>query len=283
MVGNEEGGVHTQKIKLFPAIVAVAVVLMSLAVILPSSDNYEGATFDIEGGKTLFSTGEVLEADAEDGIYVVKYGSVYAAHSKLVDSSGNTTSTSAVSPVDTTFTSTSSTAAEKKGLKITAPTTPGNYTLIVEFELTNGGERVTRSYPIKVVEPIVLTATLKNDTSVAVTNLTVAFVIDGREMKVESDHEDMTVGANSTKTLTYKWVTDNVSGGKHTFHLKATSEGMLEVDLTGLNDEQMFYVGQDDHMMLTIIFVIILIVLFIVLVWIIRKPVKNFGKPKGRK
>lgn len=261
----------------------MSLLVMSFALILPSAENVDGASYDIQGGKTLFYPGEELAADAEDGIYLVKYGTVYAAHSKIVDSSGNTTSTTAVAPIDYNFSSTSSTAEEKKGLRIIAPDKAGNYTLIVEFELTNGGERVTKKYPIKVVDPIILTATLTNNSDVAVKNLTVVFVIDGKEMEVMTEHEDIEVAKKSSTTITYKWVTSSVSEGKHTFYLKATSDSMTQVDLSGLEEKQTFYVGQDDHMILTIIFVIILVILIIVLIWILRKPVKNFGKPKGRK
>lgn len=265
---------------MLPVLLVLSLLAAPLMLISPSvSDSVDGANqFDILGGKTLFSPGETLAADADDGIFLVKYGTVYAAHSKIVDSSGATTSTTAVSPIDHTFSS----GAEKKGLRIIAPDKAGSYRLVVEFELTSGGDRVTRTYPIKVVDPIVLTAEIKNTSSVAV-KITVQFIIDGNEMKIETDHEDIEISPDGTKTVTYKWITDGASGGRHTFNLKVTSGSMLKVDVTEIEKPREFFIGQNSYTWLTIIFVIILVIMIIVLIWIMRKPVKNFGKPKGRR
>lgn len=253
--------------------------MISLFAFIPmTSDSSDGAQFGIDGGQTLFGPGDTLAADADNGITIVTDGTIYRATMKVVDSNG-TTQSGAVSP--TTFSP--STSTPNKGLAITAPTTPGNYKIVVTFELTDGGEKIDRTYPIKVVEPIVLSVTLKNDTNAQIVGLSVHFKIDGKEMEQTDDLKNLTIGANSTKTVTYKWVVDNPSEGRHTYQVVADKTGAPPVNLDGLDETMEFYVGEKSYTWLTVIVVIILIIMIIVLLWIIRKPVKNFGKPKGRR
>jgi len=282
MAGNEEGGVRT-KVNAIPVILVLSLLTASSAVLFLSEQSDAAVQFDIEGGKTLFSPGEMLEADTDDGIYVVKYGPVYAAHSKITDSSGATVSSSTVSPADHTFIYQSSSTSERKGLGITAPDTAGEYTLVTEFELERGGKRVTKTYPIKVVDPILLTADVKNSSPDTDVKVSVRFIIDGNEMEMDAEHENISIEHDGTHTFTYEWITDGASAGRHTYSLMITSADMLSVDVASAEKELEFYVGQDDYTWLTVIFVIVLAILLIVLMWVIRKPVKNFGKPKGRR
>lgn len=265
----------------------VAILAMaSLLVIIPTDDGSLDATqFDVIGGKTLFKTGEVLEADDEDGIYIISFKSesgspFYAARSSIVDRNGNSVSSGSVSPANYYY---SSSDDGRKGIKVTMPSTAGKYMLKTEFEITSGGEKYTRYYPLTVVEPIILTAEIVNKGSIEITLESVAFVIDGKEMDVTDENKNIIVPANGSKTVTYEWIVDSPSGGSHSFKLNAKPDGIKDVDLEGLNKKYTFYVGENDHTLITVIFGIILIILLLVVIWIARKPVKNFGKPKGRR
>ena len=275
MARNEEGGVRTKKMIL----ASLSIVAVMMLVLIPASPSSSGAQFGIEGGKTLFGTGDVLNADDEDGIRVFSDGTVYNATMKVVNSDGVTQS-GAVYPTSHRFTETD----HDVGLTITAPRTAGNYVLVVEFQLTSSStsEKVTRTYPIKVVDPIVLSVDIKNNSKADVNNLSLQFVIDGRVMDLTDETKNLTIAADSTRTVSYRWVTDNPGGGRHTFSVQVHADSEFLADLL-YEKHHTFYIGQTSYTWLMWILGIVVFILFLVLVWVIRKPVKNFGKPKGRR
>ena len=174
---------------------------------------------------------------------------------------------------------------ETRNLTVTAPDTAGDYTLVVDYNGTvmvdgqtievSGSNRAA----VKVVNPIVLTADITNNGSVALDSLKVKFVVDGQTIEgSEKTVEDIKPG--ETKSVTYEWVTDSLSPGKHTF--MAVSDTTL-LNVTGLNNENVFYIGHNDYQVATILIALLFVVLLFVLIYVYRKPVKNLGRPKGRR
>jgi hypothetical protein len=190
---------------------------------------------------------------------------------KLTDMSGNTISGStATGTITTDGTLTRTTAA---------PANPGTYILVVEFTFTDNDDTatVTKTAPVKVVTPIVLSATLKNESG-NVVNLSVWFIVDGN--KVENSDREISLNPGQEKTETYRWITDGLSGGRHTMTVDGEvgiTEGAISASTTN------FYVGQTSHTLIEAIVIILFIILLIILIFIIRKPVKNVGKPKSRR
>ena len=255
-----------------------------MAVIVPNAEEADGAMFGIEGEKTLFGTGDVLEVDADGGIYMVTDGSVYRATAKIVDK--NDKSVGSVSPSSRTFTSSDvgDDGMARVGLKLTMPTTAGDYMLSVEFQMTSDSdsEKFTRTYPLKVVDPILLKITVKNTSTVNVVGLDFQFIIDGNAMEVTNKGVD--IAADATSVVEYRWIVDNPRGGQHTYEVTVTGEDNIgRVNIEGLDKEFTFYIGQDNYSWLTIILVILLVILVIFAIWVVRKPIKNYGKPKGRR
>lgn len=174
---------------------------------------------------------------------------------------------------------------ETKRLTVTAPDSAGDYTLVVEYNgtVTVEGEKVDVSGSnralVKVMNPVVLKAEITNNGSVMLDSLTVEFVVDGQVIEgSKKTVEDIKPG--ETKSVTFDWVTDSLSPGKHTF--MAVSETEL-INVSGLNSENVFYIGHNDYKTATIIMALLLVVLVFVLIYVYRKPVKNLGKPKGRR
>jgi len=261
-------------------ILASAVIFaVMMLIIIPVSQTSSGAQFGIGGGKTLMGTGDTLNVGDDNAFVLFTDGTVYSATMKVVDSNGNTQS-GAVSPTSYTFNGDTS-----KALTITAPQTPGDYRLVVTFQLTSGSNAatVTRTFPIKVVAPIVLSVDIKNNSNSEVNGLSLQFVIDGRAMDLTSDTQNISIAPNSTKTVTYKWIVDSPSGGRHTYSVQVHEDSTPLANITGLNQDHYFYIGQSNHTLVTWIMAIVLIIMILVLIWVIRKPVKNFGKPKGRR
>ena len=164
-------------------------------------------------------------------------------------------------------------------ITITAPKEAGMYTVKVEFKFASG-EIVTRTAPLKVVVPIVLSATLVNNSG-TITDMDVWFVVNG--VKVEGSDQKITIGANSTKDVTYEWVSDGLPNGRHTVELRGEVGSVSNKYIVGLNTPQEFFVGQKSYMLTEVLMVVLIIVLLLILLVVVRKPVKNVGKPKARR
>ncbi|MBQ3685403.1 MAG: hypothetical protein II933_03285 [Candidatus Methanomethylophilaceae archaeon] len=201
-----------------------------------------------------------------------------AFSAKLVNHGGETQS-SAVSPSSGELDN-----GTGKVIKVTAPSTTGEYKLQVSFAVKVGDdarEDKTETYSIKVVKPIVLTQTLKlsKDAKVDPSGLGVFFYIDGE--KIADSYTTFDVSSQGTATVSYDWIADPAIG-KHVFKvLPASGEDVSFI--TGLGEEKTFYVGDNSHTAMILISVLFVILMILVLVWIYRKPVKNFGKPKARR
>jgi len=194
---------------------------------------------------------------------------------KLVDQNGNSAGGS-VSP-----SSGSTVAAGGTILTVTAPSTPGNYVLVVEFTFTRTDEKVTKTAPVKAVTPITLSAVVDNSNGDLIVGMEVWFVVDGKTDD-RLGEQTIDVAKGGTKTVTFDWVTENLRNGEHTVMLMG-QVGPNPQDVPGLNEEVKFFVGQKSYAMVETILIIMLIVMLIVLFIVFRKPVKNFGKPKGRR
>ena len=199
---------------------------------------------------------------------------------KLVDSKGDTV-TGAVSPsVDEVDSGVPIT------LTVTAPQDAGTYTLEVTYTgtVTEGEEEkdidpVTDTLVIKAVEPITLTTQVSlKDPNVDLSGYGVYFWVDGEKM--EDSYTTFSVSNKGTGSVSYDWIAD-ASEGKHTFWVESANGGVVSVD--GLDEKHDFYVGDNDYTWYIVLAVLFVIMMIIVLVWVYRKPVKNFGKPKSRR
>jgi len=268
---------------------AVALVAMAAVLLVPLSET-EGVYYDISGDSVIGTE------DKED--YTISYTNhdyddreemsmsvSYTA--KLVDSDGETVS-SGVSPSSGDLTN-----GVSATVTVTAPKTVGDYKLVVEYEPSvsykgDDGETVEvpedelkkeQEYRIKVVAPITLSVTLKNDSDVDLTGYGVYFYIDGE--KVEDSYTTVDLAKEGSSTVSYEWITDSPNG-EYRFSVEPADSGNL-VQISGLGEEHTFYIGDNDYTMWTAILVIFLVVMLLVLVWVYRKPVKNYGKPKSRR
>jgi hypothetical protein len=164
-------------------------------------------------------------------------------------------------------------------VNITAPSSPGLYLLTVQFTFTDGDREVivTKTAPVRVVTPIVLSATLVNEGGELV-ELDVWFIVNG--VKIEESEQQISIGAGQERNITYNWVTESLGHGVH--NVSVGAEIGILVDFLNVSPST-FYVGQNSYSLVEALMVIIFIVLLLILVIIYRKPVKNLGKPKGRR
>ena len=194
----------------------------------------------------------------------------------VVNKAGETQS-NAVSPSTGTLTD-----GIEKTLTVTAPKDAGVYKLVVEFSLKQSDEDIKKdnaSYEFKAVNPIKLTVNLKaDDVTLNLEEFGVYFYVDDKKM--DDSYTTVTLAKDGTGSVTYDWVADPARGSTHTFYVEAVGATDL---IKGLGEVHTFYADDNDYSMIIAIAFIILIVLVILAIWIYRKPVKNFGKPKSRR
>lgn len=229
-----------------------------------------GDTEDVAVSKTMTYAIEFYESGTFDTLAIT-----YVA--TLTNSAGDAQS-SAVSPSSGSLTN-----GVPTDLTITAPAESGHYTLTVVFSETIDDATTATTYTatkdVYVIDPITLSVVLTNTGTVDCDGLIVVFYVDG-ELIEDSDTE-VTVVAGEKTTVTYDWVVRNLSGGSHTFSVEASSDALVSV--SGLGEEFTFYNGHSDYSLMTIIMGIFCVILVVVLIYIYRKPVKNYGKPKARR
>ena len=277
MVRNEEGGVLTQKLNF--AIFAVALLALTgfagVAIADDSSaDSYASAdvTFsasEVKTSGTVTATLNFNEGDA--GFSKVEYSAT------LLDSTGKNTSATITSP-----TGSSATVPFTKDLTVTAPSKAGTYTLKVVYTETIGTE--TKEYTVnkdlKVSEPVTLTVKITNPetSSLAITDGVFYFVLDNK--RIEESKTTKSIAIGDTATFTYELLGSTLSKGKHTYSLVAADNAY---NVSGLGTEHTFYYDQGNMNAYTYLMVLLFIIVTILAVWIYRKPVKNYGKPKARR
>jgi len=241
-----------------------------------------GASLDAAGAEISHEGVDYFKVSTSED-FKVKYtlseqdeGRTISYSAKVVNKAGETQS-NAVSPSTGSMTS-----GVERTLTVTAPKTAGNYTLVVDFELKKGDDDVKKEsarYDFKAVNPIKLTVNLKaDDITLNLEEFGVYFYVDGEKM--EDSYTTVTLSRDGTGSVSYDWIADPAYGSTHTYYVEAV--GAADV-IKGLGEEHTFYANDNDYSMIIAIAFIILIVLIIMAIWIYRKPIKNFGKPKSRR
>lgn len=254
------------------AIFAIAAISISMIPAASAADEPFNTYSDIRAESYMAGTGSSVEYTVFAGSDAANYPTFTA---KLTDINGNTVSR--VSPSSGTVYN-----ADGYTITITAPNDPGMYTLVVDFTFTNNADEkktITKTAPLKVVVPVKLSATLVNSSG-SITDMDVWFIVNGTV--IEESKQSVSIGPNSSREVSYNWVTDGLPSGKHTVTLSG-EVGPIRENVEGLDTPMNFYVGQTSYALTEGLLVVVLIVLLLILIIVIRKPVKNVGKPKGRR
>lgn len=273
--------------------VLAAVLVMALAVVcLVPAESADADYYDINGEKNVIGTGD----DADFRIVYINHdydeyqdmNMSVSYTASLKDSAGETVS-NGVSPSSGDLD-----LGQAQTLTVSAPDEPGHCTLEVAYEVsvsytvtdeegneTEETEEFTRNdtYDINVVEPISLSVSLTNNGDMSLQSYGVYFMIDGEI--VEDSYQTIDLAESGTTTVKYDWVTD-AGNGQHTFALVAADGGNM-ADIEGLGVEHTFYIGDTSYTWMVVLLVLVIIIVLLVMVWVYRKPVKNYGKPKSRR
>lgn len=166
------------------------------------------------------------------------------------------------------------TDAESFTLKVTAGSTTGD--LVLTIGLTNGTVSQTEKYTIKVINPVVITADVKNTGNVTLTNVPMQFKADG----VVINTTTFTIPANSTKKLTYNWTAGGLSDGDHTVEIVLDPDNEFVTFLDGSKTfSTTFHKGGTIYGTLNILLGVMVVLLIVV----VLLTYANRGKKKRKK
>lgn len=168
---------------------------------------------------------------------------------------------------------------EEAEIEVTVPNTPGRHWLTVTFTFDDASE-VVREWLIDVVEPYVFTARLVNNGDIAVNGLPVKFILNGDRV-IHQTTVDLAPGEE--KTVEYRYI-ESLSSGRNTITVTLDSENELVTLSTGTTSmTTVFYIGQPDYSLSHWIMGLTLVIMTFGLIWVYRKPKRNYGRPRGRR
>jgi len=254
----------------------IAVMALALVCFMPM------ASYDADEAEIIYDGDDVLKVSST-ATFKIMYtfsneedNAKITYEAKLVNKS-NETMTSGVSPSSGTLTS-----GVEKSLTVTAPSTAGEYRLVVDYYLGDDDDKkksAENDYKFVAVNPIVLKVNLKaEEVTLNLESFGVYFYIDGEKM--EDSYTTVSLASNGTGSVSYNWIANPERGSTHTFYVKAVGETDL---IKGLDEVHTFYANDNDYSLVIALAFIVLIALIAFAVYVYRKPVKNFGKPKSRR
>ena len=268
----QEGGVHTQKVK--AALGIIALLMVGAFVCCPFlsdvsvADDDTTVTINVEAASDFCGVSKTVK-------YTLSGNSAYYYKVDLLNSSD--VSSGSLSPKAGYL---SGSETYKATVTATAPSISGEYTLTVKFYDSNKEDAALlaeKNVPLEVVDPITLKFTLKNEGDSDV-EFKAYFKIDGE--KIDDSIQTVTVPANGTKDVTYDYYVKDV---EDTVYCLSTDDAIVHDAVSGLDVDKKFYAHDADYGTITTIVVIVLIILAVILFFVMRKPVVNRGKPKGRR
>lgn len=165
-------------------------------------------------------------------------------------------------------------------LSITMPgEAPQKIRIVINATSKGGSPLVTKYleqvFEMKVVDPIVITATVYNAGDVDARNVTAKFYADG--MYLASRVFNVTAG--SSATLSYNWTFDNIRSGKHVITVVVDDANQLVEFSTGNNVYSLtIYVGSESNPLGAVLTIgVIVASVFVGLMWL-QKPQRRGKK-----
>jgi len=137
-------------------------------------------------------------------------------------------------------------------------------------DLASGDSREkVRSYELKVLDPIVLRATVYNTGAVDAKNVTAKFYADGEYLGVRT----FDLKAGSSTELSYNWTWVNIDNGKHTVTVVLDDSDDLVEFSNGNNVYTMtIYVGDESNPLGAVLTVGVIILAILVFLTFLQKP-----------
>jgi hypothetical protein len=166
---------------------------------------------------------------------------------------------------------------------MTAPANSGDITITIEASANNpAGGNVTQSkdFTIKVVDPIMLKATVKNIGNATAVNVPVVFMLnDDPEDQLLIYNTTVTLAPNATQTIDFNWTGYKIGSGKHTVLMEIDPNSTLVTFANGNKTmEQNIYFQVEGSNQYNVYLWVLAIALVILVFLIWRRP-----NPKRKK
>lgn len=249
---------------------AVLLVMASGASLLPLSGNasaYSPVEITLDT-PTFAGTLKAVSCTLKvKGGPALEYGTNYTFKAEIV--ADNKTGSS-VTPA------TGSSASGVFNLTITMPGEAQTITVRINAtsKSKDSGDSVTklRDFDIKVVEPIVITATVYNTGSVDAEGVVAKFFADG----ILLGDQVFSLTAGSSKQLVYNWTWANIAGGEHVVSVVIDDDaGVVEFSDGNNVLSQTIYVGSQGNAIGAVLTVGVIIMSVLVALMMMAKPQKR--------
>jgi hypothetical protein len=266
LVLSAKGVVQTKK-----ALISLFAILSLMSIILlvgPASAAEEGPIYVSIEGKNIVATGEKWQ-------YVVKViggpgaqaGGNFSYKAELI---GSNVSDSLVAPSN----GVSSTGVFN--INVTAPSQPQDVTLVLNITSSSAdfeSEKTVKTFPIKVLTPVVVQVTVKNTGEFGVKGVPVSIYANGA--KVYETTVD--IGPLSSETITYNWTDPEMRSGEQVITVTLDPDNkFVEFESGGSVYTTTIYVGKSSFgttdALLGILFVVSVILVLVV-----------YSRPKKRR
>ncbi len=156
-------------------------------------------------------------------------------------------------------------------LNVTAPSAPQDVTLVVNVTSSTAlsSDRAVKTYPIKVLAPVVIQVSVKNSGDFDVLGIPVAFAVDGREV-----HETtVDVSSLSSKTVTYNWTDPEMSQGEHVITVTLDPDSrFVEFETGGSVYTTTIYVGKPSYGMVDLLLAVLFIMSIVIILYVYSRP-----------
>lgn len=159
-------------------------------------------------------------------------------------------------------------------INVTAPTTPQDIILIVNVTSSSLtlSERGSTFYPIRVLSPVSISATVKNTGAVEVNGIPVAIYADGRKVHETS----ISLKASSSTVVRYNWTDPDMTPGQHviTVVIDPNSE-FVGFETGGTVYTTTIYIGRTDYGTTNALLAVLFVVSLVLIVIVYRRPKKR--------
>ncbi|MDH7508812.1 MAG: CARDB domain-containing protein [Methanomassiliicoccales archaeon] len=150
--------------------------------------------------------------------------------------------------------------AQDMVLRINVSSVSANGTLV---------EKVTKDFPIKVLVPVVITATVVNDGNMSVKNIPVAIYADGSKIYETTINLD----PKTSKTIVYNWTDPYMKPGEHVITVSIDpGNSLVKLDTGGTTFTATIFVGKTDYGLVNALLVGILLLSIFSSYLVYRRP-----------
>jgi hypothetical protein len=166
-------------------------------------------------------------------------------------------------------------------MNLTAPEETGTVTITVTCKSAGSLQSVTNVivYKVKVVEPVVIKATIQNTGNVNVTDVPVTLQLYQDDAWTTFYETTVDVGAGKTTTFWYNWTALDLGSGEHKVRLLLDANNTIVTFEGGSSVyETTIYNDMSGYGTINTIMWLLIIVMVVILFFLWRRPVK--GKKK---